>query len=136
MFKVNSTRRKRSTSSSTMVGSSTPDTLGAPLTSFFEAETANALLTKPWLRLERGLRIQKLRAFADSFPGLTTDDEREALFAFLIKANDSKQLNTKSQIQYEMGVIQNIKGLKMFKSSEDAPILFKIEMGRHTKRCV
>jgi hypothetical protein len=131
MFKVNSTRRKRPTSGVKTMSS----VLDTPITTFFEAETANTLLTKPWLRLERGLRIQKLRAFSETHPDLVLDEEREALFNFLLKANDNKQLNTKSQIQYDDGVIQNIKGLKIIRN-DDKPVLFKIETGRQTKRSI
>lgn len=100
---------------------------------FFEAETAATLLTKPWLRLERGLRLQKYRAFAESYPGLTAS-EKANLNAFLVKANDAKQLNTKAQIQYEGGVIQAIKGLKIIRTGDPSvPAVFKIE-GRQTKR--
>ena len=38
-----------------------PTTLMGRLTNFFEAESHAASTTKPWLRLERGLRLQKLR---------------------------------------------------------------------------
>lgn len=106
----------------------------ATLANLLEAETAATLTTKPWLRLERGLRIGKLRAFAEAYPGLSPT-EKEALHAFLIKANDNKQLNTKSQITYEDGQIQSIKGLKVIRSGDpaEAPI-YKIDGGRQTKR--
>jgi hypothetical protein len=109
-------------------------TLEKSMTSFFEAETAATLLTKPWLRLERGIRLQKFRAFAEAYPGLSTE-EKAAMYAFLVRANDSKQLNTKSQIQYENGVIQSIKGLKIIRTGDPTvPAVFKIEPLRQTKR--
>ena len=106
----------------------------ATLANLLEAETAATLTTKPWLRLERGLRIGKLRAFAEAYPGLSAT-EKESLHAFLVKANDNKQLNTKSQISYEDGHIQSIKGLKVIRSGDpaEAPI-YKIDGGRQTKR--
>ena len=104
------------------------------LSSFFEAETANVLAVKPWLRLERGLRLQKFRAFAEAYPGLGTE-EKIQLYNFLVKANDAKQLNTKAQITYENGVILSIKGLKIIKTGDPSiPAVYKIEAGRQTKR--
>ena len=101
---------------------------------FFEAETANVLASKPWLRLERGMRLQKIRHFAEAYPGLS-DDEKAQLNAFLVKANDAKQLNTKAQITYESGAIQSIKGLKIIKTGDPSvPAVYKIETGRQTKR--
>lgn len=103
---------------------------------FFEAETANVLASKPWLRLERGMRLQKIRAFSEAYPGLSVD-ERAQLNAFLVKANDAKQLNTKAQITYESGAIQSIKGLKIIKTGDPSvPAVYKIETGRQTKRNV
>jgi hypothetical protein len=103
---------------------------------FFEAETANVLASKPWLRLERGMRLQKIRHFAEAYPGLSTD-EKAQLNAFLVKANDAKQLNTKAQITYESGAIQSIKGLKIIKTGDPSvPAVYKIEAGRQTKRNV
>lgn len=106
----------------------------ATLANLLDAETTATLTTKPWLRLERGLRIQKLRLFADAYPGLS-DEEKESLHSFLARANDAKQLNTKSQITYEEGRIQSIKGLRVIRSGDptEAPI-FKIDGGRQTKR--
>jgi hypothetical protein len=104
------------------------------LTSFFEAETASVLATKPWLRLERGLRLQKIRAFTDAYPGLSST-ERTEMNNFLVKANDTKQLNTKAQIHYENGAIQSIKGLKIIRTGDPSiPAVYKIETTRQTKR--
>ena len=103
---------------------------------FFEAETANVLASKPWLRLERGMRLQKIRAFSEAYPGLSAD-EKAQLNAFLVKANDAKQLNTKAQITYENGAIMSIKGLKIIKTGDPSvPAVYKIETGRQTKRNV
>ncbi len=101
------------------------------MSTFFSAESASAF-RKPWLRLERGLRIQKLRQYAEEYPDLTTE-EKEVLFKFLVKANDAKQLNTKQQIQYEEeeGKIAGIRGLKWVRSEA---IVFKIEPPRSMKR--
>jgi hypothetical protein len=104
------------------------------VSNLLEAETAATLLTKPWLRLERGLRLQKYRAFTDAFPGLSAD-ERAALNEFLVRANDAKKLNTKAAIQYEGGKIIAIKGLKIIRTGDPSvPAVFKIDSGRQTKR--
>ena len=119
--------------SATPVAASEP-LLEKRLSSFFEAETANVLASKPWLRLERGMRLQKFRLFAEGYPGLTAE-EKTQLNAFLVKANDAKQLNTKAQITYENGAILSIKGLKIIKTGDPSvPAVYKIEAGRQTKR--
>lgn len=101
---------------------------------FFEAESAATALTKPWLRLERGFRLQKFRAFAEAYPGLSVQ-EKDNLIKALVKANDAKILNTKSQIHYENGVIQSIKGLKIIKTGDPTqPAVFKIDAARATKK--
>ena len=104
------------------------------VTNLFDAETSAAMTTKPWLRLERGIRLQKYRAFTDAYPGLSTD-ERTRLYDFLVAANDAKQLNTKSAITYEAGKIGAIKGLKIIRTGDPTvPAVFKIDTGRQTKR--
>ena len=111
-----------------------PTTLMSRITNFFEAESAAVSITKPWLRLERGLRLQKLRTFAENYPGLT-EEEKEALNRTLVKANDAKLLNTKQQIVYEGGKIMAIRGLKVLKTSDPAQqSSFKIEVPRQTKK--
>lgn len=104
------------------------------MTDLFAAEAASVSLTKPWLRLERGIRMQKLRSFADNYEGLSPED-RDSLYKFLVRANDSKLLNTKQQIQYEHGSIQTIKGLKITRTGDPTqPAVFKIDVHRATKR--
>ena len=157
MFRVNTTRRngKRApspfrpatdVSGSTVLAMppppSTPPpsfnlataTLEKSVSNMLEAETAATLLTKPWLRLERGLRLQKYRAFTEVYPGLT-NDERVTLYDFLVRANDAKQLNTKAAIQYESGKILAIKGLKIIRTGDPSvSAIFKIDALRQTKR--
>jgi hypothetical protein len=108
-----------------------PGNFMARMTNFFEAESVAASTTKPWLRLERGLRLQKLRTFAEAYPGLTLD-EKETLCKTLAKANDAKLLNTKQQIVYENGKILSIRGLKVVRSGDVCS--FKIEVHRQTKK--
>jgi hypothetical protein len=53
----------------------------------------------------------------------------------LLKANDAKLLNTKTQVQYENGVIQAVHGLKIIRTGDPTvPAVFKIEVTRATKR--
>lgn len=143
MLKVKTTRRqRRSTSPPTAAAVAAtasaaaidmPDAVASRhgMQSFFDAECANAFL-KPWLRLERGLRIQKLRQFAEDYPGLSAE-ERETLCKVLVRANDARGLNTKQQIQYEEGKIHSIRGLRMTRVG-DAPATFRIEAVRPTKK--
>jgi hypothetical protein len=112
-----------------------PSTLEKSVSNFFEAESASVALTRPWLRLDRGMRLQKFRAYADSYPGLS-DSEKERLYRLLIESNDAKLLNTKQQITYEDGCIQAIRGLKVIRTGDvSAPATFKIDATRNvTKR--
>ena len=101
---------------------------------FFVAESAAMSVQKPWLRLERGIRLQKFRSYAQAYPGLTIE-EQETLYKVLMKANDAKLLNTKQQINYENGVILAIKGLKVIKNGDPSvPAVFKIDIPRPTKK--
>ena len=105
------------------------------MTDLFAAEAASVSLTKPWLRLERGIRMQKLRTFADNYEGIISTEDKEDLYKYLVRANDAKLLNTKQQIQYEHGLIHSIKGLKIIRTGDPAaPATFKIESTRATKR--
>jgi hypothetical protein len=86
------------------------------------------------LRLERGIRLQKYRTYANTYPGLTTE-EQENLYKVLMKANDAKLLNTKQQINYENGVITAVRGLKVVKNGDPTvPAVFKIDIPRPTKK--
>lgn len=147
MFRVGKTTRKtRRAASPFHPANPIVDLSGSPVTplvvseptftksidSIFAAETEAATNTKPWLRLERGLRLQKFRGYATNYPGLNAE-EQESLYKILVKANDAKLLNTKQQITYENGVIQAIKGLKVIRSGDlTQPATFKIELPRGT----
>lgn len=134
MFKVvkNTRRNKRSLSPAQQTQSprvpQPTDKLDSVMTTFLSAESAAAFM-KPWLRLERGLRLGRFRVFAEEYPDLTVE-ERDILWKALVKFNDAKLLNTKQQIQYEGGKIVGIRGLKMVRGD---PTVFKIET-RPTKR--
>jgi len=104
------------------------------LVSFLTTESATAL-KRPWLRLERGIRLQKFRAFAEVSAEMTTPAEKEILYRALVKANDEKMLNSKQQVVYdiETGVIVDIKGLRIVRIGT-APPTVKIEVARPTKK--
>ncbi len=115
-------------------------TLDPGFFSFLQAET-NSALKKPWLRLERGIRIQKFRQFAENYSyNIDSEEkklssaEKEILIKFLVSANDAKLLNSKQSVLYDSddGVIKDIKGLKMIRSDDN--VSFKIEASRPTKR--
>lgn len=142
MFKIVKATRRARRSTSPAKSTTSPDTVRPVesansgvantaserlLHSFFDAESIGAF-QRPWLRIERGLRLQKLRQFSDEYPGLSAE-EHENLFKTLVKANDARLLNTKQQIVYEDAKIQSIRGLKMVRIG-DTPATFKIEAAR------
>jgi len=104
------------------------------LVSFLTTESATAL-KRPWLRLERGVRLQKFRAFAETFPEMITPSDKDILYRSLVSANDAKLLNSKQQVVYdsEKGIILDIKGLRISRIGE-APPTIKIEAARPTKK--
>lgn len=133
MFKVvKNTRRNRRSVSPTPLPT-TSGALDTAMTTFFTAESTASATTKPWLRLERGLRLQRFRTFAEEYPDISTE-EREILYKMLVKANDAKLLNTKQQVQYEEGKIVGIRGLKLVRAESGS--VFKIDTSRPTKRKV
>ena len=104
------------------------------LVSFLTTESATAL-KKPWLRLERGIRLQKFRAFAEASAEMTIPAEKEILYRALVKANDEKLLSSKQQVVYdiESGTIIDIKGLRITRIGT-APPSVKLEVARPTKK--
>lgn len=77
---------------------------------------------KPWHRLERGLRLNRLRLFCDSMKnskGLQ-DKEFVALLQLLTKALDKKILNSKNAVVYDIETekITEIKNLVMHQNAE------------------
>ena len=66
-------------------------------------ESAREAFNRPWHRLERGLRLNRLRMYVEEVaPQCSfTKEEKEAFFAYLQRALDRKLLNTHKVIQYE-----------------------------------
>ncbi len=91
-----------------------------------EAENA---YKKPWHRLERGLRLNRLRAFAEDMAekrGLK-EGERNNLLTLLTKALDKKLLNSKTAVEYdpETEAIKEIKPLVMHQTAT-GEVLFQL----------
>jgi hypothetical protein len=100
------------------------DTLEQMLTA--EADTA---YKKAWHRLERGLRLNRLRAFSENL-GVQRSlkpAEQQNLLTLLTKALDKKLLNSKTAVVYdaEKEEITEIKPLMMHQNSA-GEVLFQI----------
>lgn len=89
---------------------------------FLDANADNAY-KRPWHRLERGLRLNRLRKFADEEAQRFSGDQTQ-LFQVLSKALDRKLLNSKSVVNYdaEQEKILEIKGLTMHKQASGTVI--------------
>jgi hypothetical protein len=89
----------------------------------------SAAYKKPWHRLERGLRINRIRAFVDdlAIQRSMKETEKASLGALLIKALDKKILNSKTHVIYdpEIQKITEIKPLVMHQNSA-GEFLFQI----------
>jgi hypothetical protein len=104
------------------------------LTALLDAESKVAV-HRPWLRLERGLRMRLMRAFVEKQTELSVPERVELLNA-LVDALDRKLLNSKSQITYnsDIGEITEINSLKIIRPAEGR-ITFRIEPpNRGTKK--
>ncbi len=77
---------------------------------------------RPWHRLERGLRLNRLRAFTEEEKTKLslTQYETAALLALLQKALDKGQLNSKTNVVYdhEAEKILEVKGLVMHRGAD------------------
>jgi hypothetical protein len=76
---------------------------------------AREAYTRQWHRLERGLRLNRIRLFIEDIsPQFSLDkDEKDQLFLYLQKALDKKLLNTLKVVVYDQSTqrITTIKGL-------------------------
>jgi hypothetical protein len=66
-------------------------------------ESAKEAYARPWHRLERGLRLNRLRLYVEEVgPQCSfTKEEKDGFFLFLQKALDKKLLNTNKVVNYE-----------------------------------
>ena len=84
---------------------------------------AKEAYSRPWHRIERGLRLNRIRIFIEeiSEEHNLTKEEKEQVFVFLQKALDKKLLNTLKVVQYdqEEQKIKKIFGFEMKRSQEN-----------------
>jgi len=95
----------------------------------FLDQDAGGAYKRQWHRLERGLRLNRLRKFADEETARLhlSDGEKQNLYSLLSKSLDKKLLNSKTAVIYdqEKESITEIKGLVMHRSS-DGTVLFQL----------
>ena len=91
------------------------------LVRFLDQDAGNAY-KRQWHRLERGLRLNRLKKFSleEAERLHLTDLERDALYGLLCKSLDKKLLNSKTSVYYDplQERITEIKGLVMHTNSE------------------
>ena len=118
---------------------SQPDISGAEYAFHESVETmltsdANAAYRRPWHRLERGLRLNRLRAFSETLAATRglKPTEQQALLTLLTKALDRKSLNSKTAVVYdpEKEEILEIKPLIMHQNAA-GEVLFQITERRN-----
>ncbi len=87
-------------------------------------DSAKEAYSRPWHRLERGLRLNRLRIFIEDVSPqfLMTSEDKIALFVFLQKALDKKLLNTLKVVNYDTETqrITAIKGLEITRTDTGA----------------
>lgn len=80
-------------------------------------ESAREAFRRPWHRLERGLRLNRLRMYVEEMSAQCsfTGEEKNRFFIFLQNALDRKLLNTHKIVEYlpEIQKIKSIKGLEV-----------------------
>ncbi len=100
--------------------------------SLLEDSTKEAY-SRPWHRLERGLRLNRLRIFTEDIAPqfALTKDEKEYIFQFLQKALDKKLLNTLKVVVYDTAIqkITKINGLEIKRNPEQ-----QVKIGFATKK--
>ena len=112
---INSTRKRRSASPTPSYG------INADLEQFLNLNASEAY-KRPWHRLERGLRLNRIRNFveAEKKRMSLSDEDTEYLKAKIDKALEKKLLNSKTCVVYdqEKEEIQEIKGLVYHKMAD------------------
>lgn len=88
----------------------------------FLDQDAGTAYKRQWHRLERGLRMNRIRKFSEEEAKRLnlSDLEKLHLYTLLIKSLDKKLLNSKTAVIYdqEKEAITEIKGLVMHRNSE------------------
>jgi len=92
-------------------------------------QEAGSVYKKPWHRLERGLRLNRIRLFAQdmALKRSLKDSEQESLLTLLTKSLDKKLLNSKTAVEYdpESESIKEIKPLVMHQAA-NGDVLFQL----------
>ena len=87
-------------------------------------DSAREAYSRPWHRIERGLRLNRLRIYVEDVAPThnMTKEEKESFFTYLQRALDKKLLNTLKVVQYsqETQRITAIKGLEVNRQSNGA----------------
>ncbi len=95
----------------------------------FLDQDAGGAYKRQWHRLERGLRLNRLRKFAEEEAARLhlSEPEKQALYNLLAKSLEKKLLNSKTAVIYdqEKESITEIKGLVMHRNSEGI-VLFQL----------
>ena len=98
------------------------------LVKFLDQEAGGAY-KRQWHRLERGLRLNRIRKFSeDEAKRLNlSDGERQSLFQLLAKSLEKKLLNSKTAVIYDLDKeeITEIKGIVMHRNA-DGKMLFQL----------
>jgi len=85
-------------------------------------DSARDAFRRQWHRLERGLRLNRLRMYVEETSSQCsfTLDEKTRFFAFLSNALDRKLLNTHKIVEYDMDTqkIKLIRGLEVRRISD------------------
>jgi hypothetical protein len=85
-------------------------------------DSAREAYSRPWHRIERGLRLNRLRIFVEEIESQfqMTKEDKENFFIFLQKALDKKLLNTLKVVNYdqEKQRITTIRGLEIKRNQE------------------
>ena len=93
------------------------------------AAEADSAFKKPWHRLERGLRMNRIRMFVEDLAQKRAlkESEKQALLSLLMKALDKKMLNSKTSVEYdaEEEMIKEIKPLVMHQAA-NGDVLFQL----------
>lgn len=88
----------------------------------FLQSNADDTYTRPWHKLEAGVRKNRLRKFVDDEAARFqfSEEDKAAMFFTLVKALDKKLLNSKSVVNYdqEKQSILEIKGFVYHKTAE------------------
>jgi hypothetical protein len=85
-------------------------------------ESARDAFMRPWHKLERGLRLNRLRMYVEQIAPQCSfnQDEKSKFFDFLQRTHDRKLLNTHKIVNYipEQQRIESIRGLEVRRAAD------------------